>query len=95
MFESTLVKIPHCWKSHDVALIRVLMQENLIFLYANNKAADQPAHPRSQISTFVIHSLSSVYVLFMEIFFLSRDTRFSTMWYFNKCRLRRACVASF
>ena len=29
-------------------------------LYANNKGADQPAHPRSLISTFVVHCLDSV-----------------------------------
>ena len=27
--------------------------------YANNKGADQPAHPRSLISTFVVHCLDS------------------------------------
>ena len=27
--------------------------------YANNKGADQPAHPRSLISTFVVRSLDS------------------------------------
>ena len=27
--------------------------------YENNKSADQPAHPRSLISTFVIHFLES------------------------------------
>ena len=27
--------------------------ENLLLPYANNKAADQPAHPRSLISAFV------------------------------------------
>ena len=31
--------------------------ENLFLLYANNKGADQPAHPRSLISTFVVRSL--------------------------------------
>ena len=29
-------------------------------LYANNKGADQPAHPRSLISTFVIRCLDSM-----------------------------------
>ena len=29
-------------------------------LYANNKGADQPAHPRSLISAFVVHCLDSV-----------------------------------
>ena len=28
--------------------------------YANNKGADQPAHPRSLISAFVVHSLDSI-----------------------------------
>ena len=28
--------------------------------YANNKGADQPAHPRSLISTFIIRSLDSI-----------------------------------
>ena len=28
--------------------------------YANNKGADQPAHPRSLISTFVVRCLDSI-----------------------------------
>ena len=28
--------------------------------YGDNKGTDQPAHPRSLISTFVIHSLESI-----------------------------------
>ena len=28
--------------------------------YANNKGADQPVHPRSLISTFVVHCLGSI-----------------------------------
>ena len=28
--------------------------------YANNKGADQPAHPRSLISAFVVHYLDSI-----------------------------------
>ena len=32
--------------------------------YANNKGADQPAHPRSLISTFVVRCLDSmIYIL--------------------------------
>ena len=34
--------------------------ENLFLPYANNKGADQPAHPRSLISTFVVHCLDSI-----------------------------------
>ena len=34
--------------------------ENLFMAYANNKGADQPAHPRSLISTFVVRFLDSI-----------------------------------
>ena len=34
--------------------------ENLLTAYANNKGADQPAHPRSLISTFVVRCLESI-----------------------------------
>ena len=34
--------------------------DNLFLSYANNKGADQPAHPRSLISTFVVHCLDSI-----------------------------------
>ena len=31
-----------------------------VLLYANNKGADQPAHPRSLISAFVVHCRDSI-----------------------------------
>ena len=31
-----------------------------VLSYANNKGADQPVHPRSLISTFVVHCLDSI-----------------------------------
>ena len=31
-----------------------------LMIYANNKGADQPAHPRSLISTFVVRCLDSI-----------------------------------
>ena len=31
-----------------------------LMLYANNKGADQPAHPRSLISAFVVRCLDSI-----------------------------------
>ena len=34
--------------------------ENLFMPYANNKGADQPEHPRSLISTFVVRCLDSI-----------------------------------
>ena len=40
--------------------------------YANNKGADQPAHPCSMISTFVVHCLDSM----ICILALSKVSRF-------------------
>ena len=34
--------------------------QNLLLLYANNKGADQPAHPRSLISAFVVRYLDII-----------------------------------
>ena len=34
--------------------------KNKFMPYANNKGADQPAHPRSLISTFIVHCLDSI-----------------------------------
>ena len=34
--------------------------ENMFMSYANNKGADQPAHPRSLISSFVVRCLDSM-----------------------------------
>ena len=49
---STLVEMPHCLKSHVVAQLWASTRENMFSGIANNKGADQPAHPRSLISTF-------------------------------------------
>ena len=35
------------------SIIRATSWENLFMPYANNKGADQPAHPRSLISAFI------------------------------------------
>ena len=40
--------------------------------YANNKVADQPAHPRSLISTFVVRSFGSMICMLA----LSKVSRF-------------------
>ena len=40
--------------------------ENLFMSYATNKDADQPAHPRSLISTFVVHCLHSIIAILEE-----------------------------
>ena len=41
-------------------IIWVMSWENLFMPYANNKGADQLAHPHSLISTFVVHCLYSL-----------------------------------
>ena len=43
-----------------MALIWASLQENMSSLFANNKGADQPVHPLSLISTFVIRLLESI-----------------------------------
>ena len=37
--------------------------ENLFMLYANNKGADQTAHPHSLISAFVVRCLDSIIII--------------------------------
>ena len=39
--------------------------QSLFMPYANNKGADQPAHPRSLISTFVVRFLGTVQYLYL------------------------------
>ena len=36
------------------------MRKPVYATYANNKSTDQPAHPRSLISAFVVHCLDSI-----------------------------------
>ena len=56
------------WKPLKVSLSPILLMvviwgtswENLFLPYANNKGADQPAHPRSLISAFVSHCPDSI-----------------------------------
>ena len=49
-----MLKIIQC------ALYEPHREKNLFIPYANNKGTDQLAHPRSLISTFVIHCLDSI-----------------------------------
>ena len=46
----------------DVSYFSHVMRKPVFFFwpYANNKCTDQPAHPRSLISAFVIHCLDSI-----------------------------------
>ena len=45
-----------------VNFIWALTRENLSLGFANNKGADQPAHPYNLIKAFVIHTLESIIV---------------------------------
>ena len=48
-------------------LIWAMSWENLFMAYANNKGADQPAHPRSLISTCVVHvQVQYLYLLYAK-----------------------------
>ena len=47
-------------KNDGGSVNRASSRENLLLPYANNKGADQPAHPRSLISTFVVRCLDSI-----------------------------------
>ena len=46
------------------------MRENLSLWFANNKGADQPAHPRSLISAFVVRLIGKdhIYTCYKQIF---------------------------
>ena len=53
----TVISLLH-WSS--TVTIWAAAWENLFMPYANNKGADQPAHPRSLISAYVVRCLDSV-----------------------------------
>ena len=56
----TLIKQQMFMESSTCISIWATSWENLFLPYANNKGADQPAHPHSLISAFVIRCLDSI-----------------------------------
>ena len=50
--ESTLVKVPHCWKSHATAQYEPVHEISNNLVCATSKASDQPAHTRRLIRAF-------------------------------------------
>ena len=73
----TSIYVPH---SRDI----------LTLLHANNKVADQPAHPRSLVSTFVIRFLESIItqlnscnVLLLQLVSVAGRTGLSLTWLQN------------
>ena len=45
---------------YNIEVYMSLLMKNMFLPYANNKGADQPANPRSLISTFVVHYVDSI-----------------------------------
>ena len=54
--------------------------ENLFLPYANDKGSDQPAHPRSLISAFVVHCLDSIIPLLAIVKILVEQASLSLNW---------------
>ena len=57
------LSILSCWfsiNSLSWGIKWAMSWENLSIPYANNEGADQPAHPRSLISTFIVRCLDSI-----------------------------------
>ena len=50
---------PWCWENLPLRYFSHVMRKPVL-PYANNKGADQPAHPRSLISAFVVRFLDSI-----------------------------------
>ena len=48
-----------CWRSYRISFEPPVMRKPIL-PYANNKGTDQPAHPHSLISTFVVRCLDSI-----------------------------------
>ena len=47
----------------ELLILRIIMSHVMrksVMPYANNKGADQPAHPRSLNSAFMVHCLDSI-----------------------------------
>ena len=63
--DQTLTKQGHPFLllSLRTSLIWATSWENLFMPYVNNKDADQPAHPCSLISAFIVHCLDSIILL--------------------------------
>ena len=54
-----IAKVYSDFEENNFMIIWTSSRENLSSGYANNKGADQPAHPRSLVSTFAIRFLES------------------------------------
>ena len=61
------VRSQKLWLKQHLVLLRSIYEpcheKMCLMSYANNKGADQPAHPRSLISAFVVRCLDSIIAL--------------------------------
>ena len=62
--------------------------ENLFMPYANNKGADQPAHPRSLISTFVNRYMDSI----ISLVSISKISSLKPLWPRRPVRVLPGCL---
>ena len=60
---------------HSHSLNEPRHEKNCLMPYANNKGADQPAHPRSPISAFVVRSLDSIMPAVATVKLLNSDAQ--------------------
>ena len=49
-----------CYRNKECSIVWASAQENMSLGFTNNKGADQPVHPHSLISAYVIRLLESV-----------------------------------
>ena len=59
-FSPKLLFVWKCISSKSMAKYEPGQEKMCLMSYANNKGADQPAHPRSLISAFVVRWLDSI-----------------------------------
>ena len=76
--ESTLVKMPHCWKSHVVAHMSFMSDMNILFIYKRLTIITIAAHPGYMIK---IEDRLNAHTLLNELKINARlAERFITLW---------------
>ena len=63
---ATRFLLSRCFRAHVLIKLNIIEpghEKMCLMSYANNKGADQPAHPRCLISAFVVRCLDSIITL--------------------------------
>ena len=69
--------IPYLLKAQQYSALHLPGHATMCLMpYANNKGADQPAHPRSLISAFVVRSLDNDNIIHVSLISRSEISRF-------------------